>query len=86
MTSRLHTIIEHAALTCAKMAVPDVTGWKYATVCMTVTMLMTMLADNAEDIRILRSRLSFTLRKNQVGSALKSMSAIQSAVVFHDKR
>ena len=41
---------------------------------------MTMLADSAEQIRILRFLLSFTLRKNQMGSALRSASATQSAV------
>lgn len=51
----------------------------------TVTALMTIVAKNAEDIRILRFRESLMLRKNQTGSVLKTVSPIQSAVSINSK-
>lgn len=54
--------------------------WKNATASVTVTMLMTMLAESVEDIRIFRGRPRFMFRKDQIGSALKSTSATQSAI------
>ena len=67
------------------MIEPDTMDWQMATTSTTVTILITMLADSAEQIRILRFRLSFTLRKNQMGSALKSTSATQSAIAAKSK-
>ena len=65
---------------CPIMMDPDVTGLKRKVACMTVTTLMTMLAENVDKMRVLRSRLSLTSRKNIIGSTVKVMSARQSAV------
>lgn len=48
-------------------------------------MLMTMAAENAEDIRTLRFLQSLMSRRNQTGSALKSTSAVHSAVTINGK-
>ena len=71
---------EVLALICPTMMDPHVMGLKRNVACMTVTMLMTMLAENVEKMRILVSRLSPTSRKNMIGRTVKVMSARQSAV------